>query len=299
MLEIFKTQIYTVLTLVNILFLFALYKKNNAIIDIAFGPFIFISSLIGYLYFAQNNFNIFNFICITLLAAWALRISSRIYIKNKNKPEDFRYKAFREEWVLKGKHYFIVRSYLQIFLLQGFIVFLMSITPTILFYFLSLNLINNIYTNILFIVFISMSAVGLCIEAISDIQLDKWIKNKTNSEEKIMKTGLWNYSRHPNYFGESLFWLGLSLLSSFIFLVNIYYLILDRGVNFGLSNFIQMSLVLIIILFVINISYTLILNLLLFVSGVPMLERKWDSMKLPEWENYKNTTSRFILKYKK
>jgi steroid 5-alpha reductase family enzyme len=52
------------------------------------------------------------------------------------------------------------------------------------------------------------TATAILIELVSDIQLHRFINERKEGE--IMKTGLWAYSRHPNYFGEWLFWAGLS-----------------------------------------------------------------------------------------
>ena len=53
------------------------------------------------------------------------------------------------------------------------------------------------------------TAIAILIELVSDIQLHRFINERKEGE--IMKTGLWAYSRHPNYFGEWLFWAGLAL----------------------------------------------------------------------------------------
>ena len=78
-----------------------------------------------------------------------------------------------------------------------------------------------------------------------------------------MKTGLWKYTRHPNYFGESMMWFGLACIS------------LASG-----SSYLAL------------LSPILITSLLLFVSGIPLLEKKWNG--IPEWEAYKAKTSAFI-----
>lgn len=79
-----------------------------------------------------------------------------------------------------------------------------------------------------------------------------------------MTEGLWHYTRHPNYFGESAMWWGLAIMC------------------FGLSSLATWGL----------ISPLLITYLLLYVSGVPMLEKRWEGN--PEWEAYKARTSVFL-----
>ena len=56
---------------------------------------------------------------------------------------------------------------------------------------------------------------SILLEAISDIQMDRFInqKKEKRTDKVIIDTGLWNWSRHPNYMGEILFWWGLYLFS--------------------------------------------------------------------------------------
>jgi steroid 5-alpha reductase family enzyme len=105
--------------------------------------------------------------------------------------------------------------------------------------------------------------VGFYFETVADAQLDSFIRNPEN-KGKIMQCGLWNYSRHPNYFGESLMWFGLWLASV------------------AFTPWALLSVV----------SPLLITYLLLKVSGVPMLEKRWEGRA--DWEEYKRKTSVFV-----
>ncbi|MFA6007519.1 MAG: DUF1295 domain-containing protein [Candidatus Shapirobacteria bacterium] len=102
--------------------------------------------------------------------------------------------------------------------------------------------------------------VGFYFEATADKQLKKFIANP-NNRGKIMQNGLWAYSRHPNYFGEVTMWWG-------IWLVNL-------NTNWWTI-----------------IGPLTITFLILKVSGVPLLERKYEGNK--EYENYKKRVSVFI-----
>lgn len=98
---------------------------------------------------------------------------------------------------------------------------------------------------------------GFIFETVGDFQLKKFVKTKKKGE--IMTKGLWKYTRHPNYFGEATMWWGLFILS---------------------GNLIPI------------ISPLIITFLLLKVSGVPLLEKKYEGSK--QWEEYKKKTSVFI-----
>jgi steroid 5-alpha reductase family enzyme len=203
----------------------------------------------------------FSVIIFFLIVIWGTRLTRRIYRKNKSKGEDFRYKAWREEWTAHGGHdYFLKRSYFQIYMLQGVIMSLVLLPFTLS---IATDLQNPVGYVIPLLLGFALWVIGYFFESIGDRQLDLFIKHKDDHKGTIMKSGLWKYTRHPNYFGESMMWIGISIIA------------------FGAS----MSLF-------VFVSPFLITGLLLFVSGVPMLEKKWEGNE--EWEHYKKKTSMFF-----
>jgi steroid 5-alpha reductase family enzyme len=234
------------------LFVVAFIRKNNGTADIGYGIAFIV--LIAAVTFASAPVTLQVLVLATLPLIWGLRLATRIFYKNLGKPEDFRYKAWREAW---GKTFF-VRSFLQVYMLQGLVVFFVALPVT-------LSLAYPIATVDLrfMVVGILLWLVGFFFEVVGDSQLDTFIKNPAN-KGKIMTIGLWKYSRHPNYFGESVMWWGIALAS------------------FGLT----------ILPFLGLIGPTLITFLLLKVSGVPLLEKHFEGN--PEWEVYKARTSVFF-----
>jgi steroid 5-alpha reductase family enzyme len=233
------------------LFVLSVRSKNNGVADVGYG--------IGFLTVVTTSavlspdMGIVEWALILLVLAWSLRLATRIYRKNKGKPEDFRYRAWREAW---GRS-FLVRSFFQVYMLQGCVIALIA-SPIVL------TLLERSEGNgILAALGLTISVIGLVFEAISDAQLDRFLHTEGRTE-RIMKSGLWRYSRHPNYFGESLVWIGVGIAT-----ITFH----SYPVMSALSPF-------------------LILFLLLKVSGVPMLEKKWTGD--PEWEDYKAKTSVFI-----
>lgn len=257
-LALYIFSLIIVLGYTTIIFFLAQFKKDNSIIDIAYG----LGFIITGLFLTHSNLlqhsklSLYSIIILTLIIIWGTRLSYRIYKKNKGKDEDFRYKTWREDWNKKGYLYYFSRSYLQIFILQGFIISLVLLPFT-----LSLSTSQVSTSGILF--GLALWAIGFFFEAVGDRQLDKFIKHKHTTGHTIMKTGLWKYTRHPNYFGESMMWFGLG-----------YIAYVATGSLF------------------VFISPILITYLLLFVSGIPMLEKKWEGNE--EWEAYKKKTSAFI-----
>jgi steroid 5-alpha reductase family enzyme len=189
---------------------------------------------------------------VTLLVLlWGLRLSYHILVRNSGKGEDFRYKAWRNTW-----NYFLVRSYFQIFMLQG--VLMLLISAPVWFINSSTGGPLGLWDSVGLIVF----GAGFFFEVIADYQLAEFKRNPEN-KGKIITTGLWSVSRHPNYFGESLVWWGLSFYA------------------FSLHNG-----------WFTLISPLIITLLLRFVSGVPMLEKKYENH--PDWKAYKAKTAAFI-----
>ncbi len=186
-------------------FIISQLKKDNSIMDIVYGPLFFVSGLLTLL--LTNNTPPLSLIIITAIGIWSLRLSIRIFKKNFGAPEDARYANWRKLWTQKGKLYFILRSYYQINLLQGIIILFVSL-PFII------SLASDSEYNRLFAYLgLFVFAVGLTIETLADYQLDKFIAGKKAGTEKavLMTTGLFKYSRRPNYFGETLIWWGLAI----------------------------------------------------------------------------------------
>ena len=246
-----------VLIFTTIIFFIAQKKKDNSIIDIAYGLGFIVTSLVLFAMKLQVSLVPPQATIIFLLILiWGSRLAYRIYNKNKGKGEDFRYKAWREEWNKKGESYYKLRAYLQIFVLQGTIISIVLLPFT-------LSLHNNTSPNSFLLIGVLVWLLGFFFEVLGDKQLDAFIRNTNPDKGTIMKTGLWKYTRHPNYFGESTMWFGIACIA--------------------LSA--QSSLFVVL-------SPLVITYLLLFVSGIPMLEKRWEGV--PEWEVYKKNTSAFF-----
>ena len=229
-------------------FAISVIKKRNDVADIAWGlGFV----IMAWLSFCISGYSFKALLVNGLVTIWGFRLAWHIYIRNKNKLEDSRYLEWRKTW----KNFYL-RSFLQIFLLQGIFLYLISLPIT----FINHSLVND------FGVFDFMGlivwGVGFYFESIGDYQLKQFISNPTN-KGKIMDQGLWQYSRHPNYFGEVLQWWGVFVIT--------------------------LSIPLGIITIIGPITITV---LILFISGVPLLEKKYQGRK--DFEEYKKHTSIFI-----
>ncbi len=234
--SIFLVAAIFVLAYVFVWFLIGTAIKDNGIMDVAWGlGFVLLSWLLFFL-FADKRFWQFFFNCLVTL--WGLRLSIYIFNRNlKKKAEDFRYANWRKDW---GK-WVVPRAFLQVYLLQGIIMFIVAL-PIILIHHANTE---PSWNHVLEILGCIVFFIGFIWESVADHQLAQFKKNSGN-KGKIMMTGLWSLSRHPNYFGEMLVWIGLFLIA------------LPYG------NW--------IILLVSPIVMTFLLTR---VSGVPMLEKKY------------------------
>ena len=109
-----------VLAYVTLWFIISLIKKRNDVADIAWGlGFVLIAT---FLFFTQPQSNI-SILIYTLVALWGVRLAIHIGSRSRGKEEDFRYRKWREEW---GNN-FLIRSYLQVYVLQGFFMYIISL----------------------------------------------------------------------------------------------------------------------------------------------------------------------------
>lgn len=233
----------------TVVFILALIKKDNSIVDIFWGIgfiIIMIYSLIQ-----SGEVDLRKMIVSLLVFLWGLRLSYHIMMHNTGRGEDFRYKNWRNTW-----KFFIIRSFFQIFMLQGMVMLIVS-TP--IWY---INMHSTGLPGIWDMLGLFIFGTGFMTEMIADHQLALFKKNPANSG-KIMTTGLWSISRHPNYFGEALVWWGISF----------YALGLHNG-------------------WYVLISPVVMTLLLRFVSGVPMIEKKYEGRA--DWEAYKSETPAFV-----
>lgn len=238
------------LTIQVILFIPAFIFKTDKLTDFSYSLTFIILTL--FLLFT-NNLTTGKIILATMILIWALRLGIFLFIRITKIKRDKRFDGVRESFT----------KFAKFWILQGIAVWVILI-PSI--YFITQN---TVLTKLSYLG-ILIWASGFLIETISDSQKFSFMQSQ-NKKKTFISSGLWKYSRHPNYFGEMLCWIGI-----YIFTIS------------SLST-IQALISIISPLFIIFI--------LLFGTGVPKLEQSADAKfgKLKEYQEYKRRTSLVIL----
>lgn len=180
-------------------FAWLIYLKvqNAALIDVFWAINI---CLIGIVNLSTRPLDSLKLIALLLLTVWAMRLSlfllfTRV-IKGKKDP---RYETMAEDWSNKSL------AYLAQYLLQGLLAWIIALPFFTMQYLERFNFLSLLCAVVVF--------VGIIGESIADFQL---LNYKKSGHKGICKQGLWQYSRHPNYFFECLVWLGFSVMGASI-----------------------------------------------------------------------------------
>lgn len=181
------------------LFLVSIWLRRNDIADVAWGIGVAGVGVASYL--LLQNHTLPALIPVSLAGVWGLRLALRIGWRNLHKVEDPRYRVWRDTW---GK-WFYLRSYLQVYMLQGA---LMLVVGYVLVH--AERYASTHTPPWLLAVGVGVWLVGFGFETVGDWQLDHFIAGRPAPGE-VLTTGLWRYTRHPNYFGEIMMWWGIWL----------------------------------------------------------------------------------------
>lgn len=241
----------TILCIMIATWMLSLVLKNASIVDIVWGLGFAITSWV--LAITIDGDSTRQILLAVMVGSWGLRLGGYLAKRNIGHGEDWRYKAMRKK---KGARFGLI-SLVTVFGLQGVLMWVVSLpvmfgnsdaTPGV---------------GPLAVIGVMVWAVGLSFEAVGDWQLVQFKKDPNNAE-KVMQTGLWSLTRHPNYFGDALLWWGIGIVGA------------ETGS--GVIGF---------------IGPVVMTVFLLRVSGVPMLER--SLMKRREgYAEYAARTSSFI-----
>jgi steroid 5-alpha reductase family enzyme len=233
--QLLLVNLTAVLVYMSLWFVVGWRRQKLNTVDVAWGTGF---ALVAWLVVLQQS-TARNILIAVLVSIWAARLTSHLARRVFGGEEDSRYKELSSKW--HGN--FWLRAYLSIFILQGVLVWVISLPVVMAAGPQSEDL------AVLSVLGAGLWVIGFGLEATADRQLRQFVNDKTDKSQ-VMDQGLWRYSRHPNYFGEMLQWWAIGIIA--------------LQVQWGWLGLIGPA----------TLTF-----LLLFVSGVPLVEnsKKKDS----------------------
>ena len=234
--------------------LVSLVLRNASIVDITWGlGFVLVACVSALRADAASGAAS---VLVAMVTVWGLRLGVYLFWRNHGNGEDYRYVAMRRRW---GKRFWLI-SLATVFVLQGALMWIVSLPVQVAHVG---DARDGALAGVALVIGLALYAIGLLFEVVGDAQLARFKADPTN-EGKVMRSGLWRYTRHPNYFGDACVWWGVGIVAQAV-----------TGTWWALLGPLVMNI------------------LLLRVSGVALLERSLRKRK-PDYAEYVRTTSAFV-----
>lgn len=250
--QIYFMGLIVIISMMIVLWIISVRIKNVSIVDLFWGFGFVMAGLIYFLH--TKGFETRKTLLMILVSIWGIRLSIYLAWRNIGKGEDFRYQKFRKDY---GEHRYWWISFFQTFLLQGILMWLISAPLLGAQFYAAKNQLG-----ILDFIGVFIWIIGFVFESGGDIQLARF-KTEPANKGKVLNTGFWHYTRHPNYFGDAAVWCGYGLIC------------LSAGSYVPLLGSILM------------------IAIIIKVSGVALLEKTLSVTK-PAYKEYIEKTSAFI-----
>jgi steroid 5-alpha reductase family enzyme len=255
--SVFVATAIAIIAMMLTVWLISVRIKDASIVDITWGLGFVLVVWVARIH-VGGSWNLRHTLVLGATTLWGLRLAGYLGWRNMGKGEDFRYKLMRK----KHGDKFPMISLFTVFGVQGLLMFIVSLPTQIAQMNFSRDA-NNSGLDFFLVVGFVVWLIGLLFETIGDLQLVKFKANPAN-KGLVMDRGLWAWTRHPNYFGDSCVWWGIWLMA------------MSAPVAiFGILGPIVMTF------------------LLVKVSGVPMLEHSM-SKRRPGYADYVKRTSSFL-----
>lgn len=231
-------------------FIVSIITKRIGVADAAWG-LTFIAVGIAALV-TTRAFSVPMIVSLLLVIVWGSRLAYHVIRRLVHaREDDRRYTELAKKWPAKHKH---IQLFSRVFFVQSVLAVIVMIPVIVV-------AITRDQGNIfLTAVGAFIWVAGFLIESVADKQLARFVRHNPG---KLMHRGLWQYSRHPNYFGEIVQWFGIAVIA--------------LGVPGGWLGL---------------IGPLTITALIIFISGIPPAEKNMS--KKPEWKDYASRTSVLI-----
>tara|TARA_B110000908_G_scaffold10794_1_gene12839 strand:+ start:1253 stop:2086 length:834 start_codon:yes stop_codon:yes gene_type:complete len=205
----------------------------------------------------ENSLSPVNLVLLTMVALWALRLSGYLVLRGRNRGEERRYQAIRK----RLSPNFAIKSLFKIFLLRAGLIWILSSLFAV-----ALSSASTLSWNYWHTAGAALWLSGFLLQALADLQLYRF-NQLVVRKSATLTSGLWRYSRHPNYFGECCVWCGWVLFA----------------VPAASAATLPWLLV----------APMIMIALLLKLSGISHMERGITERR-PDYKLYMETTSAFI-----
>ena len=252
-LPLVKNLILLIFSIQWIIFIPAYIFQTEKFFDLT-GSITFLTAVLSALYINDSG-KISDYVIVSCVAIWAIRLGSFLFMRIHKAGEDRRFREIKTNFT----------RFFMTWTLQG-----MWVSMCLLCVLTALSSYNGIILNNIFYFGLLIFILGFIIEVIADHQKTVFRKD-VNNKEKFISTGLWSYSRHPNYLGEILLWFGVAIMS-FSSLQDLQYLTL--------------------------ISPIFVYILLVYISGIRLLENQGDKKwgHLDSYNEYLKNTPRLFFR---
>ena len=252
-LTIVKNLILLIFSIQWISFIPAYIFQTEKFFDLT-GSITYLTTVFAALYITDSA-KISDYVIVSCVAIWAIRLGSFLFMRIHKAGEDRRFREIKTNFT----------RFFMTWTLQG-----MWVSMCLLCVLTALSSYYGIIMNNIFYIGLLIFIIGFIIEVVADHQKTVFRKD-VNNKDKFISTGLWSYSRHPNYLGEILLWFGVAIMS-FSSLQGLQYLTL--------------------------ISPLFVYILLVYISGVRILEnqgnKKWGH--LDSYKEYLKNTPRLFFR---
>ena len=185
------------------LWLLSIWLRDASIVDIFWGPAFALVALVTWLHLYGTGVETRKALLLALTSIWALRLGLYVWLRSRGHGEDPRYTAFRKR-ATGNENLFVLR---HVFLRQGLSMWITSMPIQVGQFYLQPESLG-----IPALIGVTVWLVGFVFESVGDWQLARFKRDPAN-KGRVMQTGLWRYTRHPNYFGDACIWWGLFLVA--------------------------------------------------------------------------------------
>ena len=252
-LPLVKNLILLIFSIQWISFIPAYIFQTEKFFDLT-GSITYLTTVLAALYITDSG-KIADYVIVSCVVIWAIRLGSFLFMRIHKAGEDSRFREIKTNFT----------RFFMTWTLQG-----MWVSMCLLCVLTALSSYSGIIMNNVFYIGLLIFVIGFIIEVIADHQKTVFRKD-INNKDKFISTGLWSYSRHPNYFGEILLWFGVAIMS-FSSLQDLQYLTL--------------------------ISPIFVYVLLVYISGIRILENQGDKKwgHLDSYKEYLKNTPRLFFR---